>query len=299
MQEDQALRIVPQDLWEEVRARRQEVRRNWPGGKGQRGFSKDQGGRAKHFPTHLLSGTMVCGKCGAAIAEVSGKGGAYYGCLGAAKGACDNKMLVRRKLTEMKILKAVEDQLSEPGHIRYVLERVEEEVRRLYSHIPETIRLKETELSAEERRISNFVDFVGEGRGSQALAKALVETERRVEALREELDGLRRSSEKVFQAPPPEWIEERLTGVKELLERRTEQSALLLRRLLGQIRLESTKGDIGRPYYLARTALDTLALMEPLTDPYRSEGGSNSLRWWRRRESNPRPEQIGSERLRA
>jgi hypothetical protein len=286
--EDESLRIVPQDLWEKVRVRRQEVRRNWPGGKGHRGFSKDQGGRAKHFPTHLLSGTMVCGKCGAAIAEVSGKGGGYYGCLGAAKGACHNRMLVRRKLAETKILKAVEKQLSGPEQIRYVLGRVEEEVRKLYSHIPETVRLKETELSAEELRLANFVDFVGEGRGSQALAKALVETERRVDALREELDGLRRGCEKVFQAPPVEWIEERLTQMKDLLEKRTEQSALILRRLLGQIRLEPTRGDIGRPYYLARTTLDSLALMEPLAEPYRSEGGSNSLRWWRRRESNPR-----------
>jgi len=59
-------------------------------------------------------------------------------------------------------------------------------------------------------RLANILDFNGEGRGSQALAKALVETERRVEALREEVDGLRRSRAKVFQAPPREWIEERL-----------------------------------------------------------------------------------------
>jgi hypothetical protein len=82
VQEDESLRIVPQALWEQVRTRRQEVRRSWPGGKGRRGSSRDQGGRERHFPTHLLSGAMVCGECGAAITEVSGKGGGYYGCLG-------------------------------------------------------------------------------------------------------------------------------------------------------------------------------------------------------------------------
>jgi len=45
------------------------------------------------------------------IAEVSGKGGGYYGCLGAAKGACDNKMLVRRNLAESVILGAVRRQI--------------------------------------------------------------------------------------------------------------------------------------------------------------------------------------------
>ena len=36
-------------------------------------------------------------------------------------------------------------------------------------------------------------------------------------------------------------------------------------------------GDIGRPYYTARTSLNTLALLDPLTDDEVREGGSNSL----------------------
>jgi len=299
VQEDESLRIVPEALWEQVRARRQDVRRSWPGGKGRRGFSRGQGGREQHFPTHLLSGSMTCGRCGATIAQVSGKAGGYYGCLGAAKSACDNKMLVRRKLAETIILKAVREQLDQTEHIRYLLERVEAEVAKLYAHIPETVRTKEAELDAEERRLANFVDFIGEGRGSQALGKALVETERRVEALRADLDGLRRGSEKVFQAPPVEWVEERLAGMQEVLERRTERSAPLLRALLGKIELEPTKGEIGRPYYVARTSLDTLALLAPLPGQDGPEGGWNSLRWWRRRESNPRPHGVQRPRLRA
>ncbi len=297
--EDESLRIVPQDLWETVRARRQEVRRSWPGGKGKRGFSKDQGGREKHFPTHLLSGTMVCGECGAAIAQVSGKGGGYYGCLGAAKGACDNKMLVRRKLAEKTILEAVREKLSAPEHIQYVLQRVEEEVGKLYEDVPRTIRVKETELTAEERRLGNFVDFVGEGRGSQALAKALVETERRAVALREELDGLRRSREKVFQAPPVEWIQERLANFKDLLEQRADLSGLILRRLLGQIRLKPRRPDIGKPYYMAQTSIDAVALVEPPCEPKGPEGGSNSLQWWSRGESNPRAGTVNRSHLHA
>jgi hypothetical protein len=77
IQEDGSLRIVPQALWEQVRTQRQAVRRSWPGGKGRRGFSREQGGRERSFPTHLLSGSMVCGRCGATIAQVSGKAGRY------------------------------------------------------------------------------------------------------------------------------------------------------------------------------------------------------------------------------
>jgi len=110
------------------------------------------------------------------------------------------------------------------------------------------------------------------------------------------MDGLRRSREKVFQAPPVEWIEDRLARMQEVLERRTDRSALFLRSLLGKIRLEPAPGEIGRPYYVARTSLDALALLEPPPGQDDPDGGSNSLRWWRRRESNPRLEAIGAGR---
>ena len=204
VQENDELRIVPGDLWQKVREHREQARRAWPGAPARRGFSSQQGSRQKTYPTHLLSGAMVCGSCGAAMAQVSGKSGGYYGCLAATKGACANHLLVRRTLAESVILDAVRERLADAGTIRYVLEHVDSEVKRMYSDVPETIRLKEAELQADERRLANFVDFIREGRGSQALASVLTETERRVETLREEVDGLRRSRDAVFQAPPIE-----------------------------------------------------------------------------------------------
>jgi site-specific DNA recombinase len=289
VREDESLQIVPDAIWQAVRARRRDMRRTWPGGKGKRGFSADQGSRQAHFPAHLLSGAMVCGTCESAIAQVSGKSGGYYGCLAAAKGACENKLLVRRKLAERVILATVRERLADPEGIRHVLRRVEDEIVKLRSDVPEAIRLKEAELGSEERRLANFLDFMGEGRGSRALGEALVETERRVEALREELDSLRRTRDKVFRVPPIEWIHERMTNVQSVLEHRTARSALLLRQLLGPIRLEPIRPDVGRPYYRAVTSIDALALIETPPEGGPAEGGSRSSRKWRRRESNPRP----------
>jgi site-specific DNA recombinase len=148
-----------------------------------------QGSRQKHFPTHLLAGGMVCGCCGGTIAQVTGKSGGYYGCLAATRGACENKTLVRRTLAEKVILEAIKERISEPEQIEYALQRVEEEIARLRSNLPDTLKLKEAELSAEQRRLANFLDFIGEGRGSDALAKALVETERPVETLTARTSG--------------------------------------------------------------------------------------------------------------
>ena len=69
--------------------------------------------------------------------------------------------------------------------------------------------------------------------------------------------------------PPLEWIEERVSGMQEVMERRTDRSALQLRALLGKIELEQTKGEIGQPYYVARISLDTLA---PLATPPGQDG---------------------------
>jgi hypothetical protein len=145
------------------------------------------------------------------------------------------------------------------AYIEYVLRRVEVEIAKLYTHVPESIHLKEVELTAEERRLANFVDFIGEGRGSRTLAQALLESERKVEALKEELNSSRRSRGKVFQIPPLEWIQERLTKLKEILERNSDRSGLLLRKLLGPLRLEPTcAGDDDRPFYRATTSAQHL-----------------------------------------
>ena len=207
-------------------------------------------------------------------------------------------MLVRRSLAENVILDAVEDEIADPTHVAYVLKRVADEIANLRADLPDTLKLKEGELAAEQRRLANFVGFIGEGRGSHALGKALVETERRVQALADEVDGLRRSRQKVFQAPPVEWIKDRLENLHDVLQNRTARSAKTLRDLLVPIRLELVTPDVGRPFYNAMTTLDALA---PIETPSGSgaEGGSNSLQQWRRRELNPRPQSRRRWRLRA
>ena len=74
---------------------------------------------------------------------------------------------------------------------------------------------------------------------------------------------------------------ERLDRLQDVLERNTGPSPLLLRQLLGPIRLEPVAVDIGRPHYRAVTAIDTLALIDTEPDSQRGESGSNSLPWWR------------------
>jgi site-specific DNA recombinase len=275
------LRIVPKGIWEKVQERKEATRNTWPGGKGRRGFSGQQGSKERHYPTHLLSGSMVCDCCDGGIVQVSGKGGGYYGCLRASKsGGCDNKLLVPRKRAERMIVGAVSSRLHDADHLRYILEGVEQEIGKLRADLPETMKLKEAEWQDQQRRLDNFIEAIADGRDSKTLAKALTEAERRVEALKEEVQGLEEARERVFEVPPAEWVEERLLRLQEILEQNTEQSALLLREILGPIRLEPVTGEAAKPFYRAKTALDAIALVETPLPRSTEEGGSSALREW-------------------
>ena len=288
IRDDECLRIVPKKIWDRVQEKLQQTKRVWPGRSGQRGFEGQQGSRVRVYPTQLLSGAMTCGACGNAIAQVSGKAGGYYGCLGAAKKACDNRLLVRRTLAERLVVDAVRREVSNRERVAYLLDRVAAEVKHLVSDLPETLTLKKAELEAAERKLGNFVEFIGQGRGSRALADALEVTERRATELRAEVAELEASRSRTFEPPAVAWVTERLATLQQVLERRTERSALLLRKVLGPIRLEPVRGDIGKPFYRARTSLDVVALLEDEGPQEGANAGSNALREWSQGESNPR-----------
>ena len=149
--------------------------------------------------------------------------------------------------------------------------------------------------------------FSTSGRGSRALGEALAASERRVGELRGELEALRRSQETVFQAPPLAWIEERVATFQEVLERRNERSALLLRKLLGTVNMVPIRGDIGPPYYRATSTLQTLALLEPppessrvLERSWRLRERCPATRWTPRRElERPKPASASTNRPRS
>ncbi len=280
--ENDALRIVPQLVWDRVVERWREIDGTWPTRRAATGFEAQQRSYVATHPPHLLSGSLRCGVCDGAMGQVSGKAGGYYGCLAAAKRACGNKLLVRRRVAEARLVSAVKERISDAPALRYVLERVQLEVTRLNADLPEQLKVRRTALASEQRRVANFINFIGAGKATRALGDALAAAEHKVDDLQGEIAVLEASSDALFQAPPLEWVADRVRSLRTLLERETDRSALLLRGVLGPIRLSPVVPEIGRPYYRADTTLQVLALLD---DP---EGGSNSLRQWRRRRPSAR-----------
>ena len=256
--DDEQLRIIPDDLWRKVRVRRKECSRAWPGVKGRKGFSPNQAGRASAGPTHLLAGILVCSECGGGITQVCGKAGGYLGCRNAHhKKSCGNKVIVRRTLAESIVLEQVCNLIASEGILDKAAEGVQKALSRMSGNIPGQIKAKKAELATIERRVANLVGFIAEGNASKAIATTLAESEERVETLRNELDVLVRSQDKL-EAPGIKWIKSRLAEIGDLLSRRVGVYGPLLRDLLGSMVMEPTKEEGRKPYFTAKAEVSFL-----------------------------------------
>jgi DNA invertase Pin-like site-specific DNA recombinase len=255
---DESLRIVPAMLWDAVLKRAIEVRKVWPG----RGFSRQQASCVTVYPRELLSGLMTCGVCGGRISKLSGKAGGYLGCASARRGKCANRLLVRRTLAEAVILAEVRARSATATTLSTVLEQMDSEFARETRTPLALLPLKEAELRSEERRVANFLEFVGSGHGSVALMGALRDAERRRDALKVQVQALRRDVRVKREGKPGETATERLDA---FLARRTEASALLLRGLVGAIRLDPFKPKKGgKLCYRAVCDLFAVPLLPPV-----------------------------------
>ena len=276
------LRIIPQPLWDAVQARLEKMTRIFPSRK-RKGFSKDQGPRSEIYPVHLFDGILRCAECNSGIHLVGGKAGGSYGCGGAVRAVCDNRLTVRRSKLERLLLGGLCDRLLEPGVVSYALRRVADEITKLSGEVAGMSGRKQAELDAARKRLANLVEFVACGKvsDSSAVADAIAQAESRVSRLQVEADALRNTDGPAFVVPSEKWIVERVAELQALLERRTQLSAQVLRGLLGEVVLEAVRPDSGAAYYVAHTSIDTFALIDPSGPRRGPDGGSGPLRWWR------------------
>jgi len=92
------LRVIPQELWERVKERQKELR-------------KQPSFHEKQRPRMLLSYLLKCGCCGGGFSKVSQN---HYGCSTARnKGTCDNRLTVRQDTLEEVVIRALQFRLMD------------------------------------------------------------------------------------------------------------------------------------------------------------------------------------------
>ena len=271
--EKSELKIVEVELWDKAQKRFEEIKNTHPVPKG---FGR-QKSYVENNPIHLLSGNIVCGSCGGPITLVSGKGSGYYGCHNANRKSCNNKILINRKKLESLFMEALSQKVFKSEHLDLIYKKVAKEIQKQFSHISEDIRLKKIELNKMETRVHRFVEFIAEAKATASIATALEDAEKNVAKLKMEIESLEQTKHDAFEPPPVEWIDHRIQQVQDILESRTEKSALLLRQLFGKITLTPMNPDIGKPYYQAVSKFKSFALLKSKSN---SQEGSNWCQWW-------------------
>ncbi len=290
----QDLVIINKELWDQAQKRWEALKGTWPVSRKKRAFYQ-QRSYVHTSPNHLFSGLMKCQSCGGAIVLISGKGSGYYGCYNAKRKTCGNTLLVPRKRIEEIIIRELQNKLLTPENVEYVYKNVEKLAALGLNEVPEMIMKKKAQFDKIQQEIQNYLNFIRIGNVSKAVSDALTEAEKKNEGLKQEIGSLEFQKEKSFKAPPKEWINCRLSSLRETLNKDTVSSAAALKELFGTINLEpimSKDADFYhlfagsdkdfKPYYVAHTKIETLALLDE------ENKGSNWYHWRRVEDSNLR-----------
>jgi site-specific DNA recombinase len=171
---DERLRIVPDDLWQRVKAR-QSLRAQSIGDRVKSGIAPASARHTGGAPRYLFSTLLECGQCGSHFVMVNAT---FYGCSSYKHGgaaACANNLYIKRTLIEDGLLAGIRTQLLAPDVIdefeRKFAKRIAED-----AHKPKQNLARMAEL---DREVGNLADAIASGllKPSPALANRLATAE--------------------------------------------------------------------------------------------------------------------------
>jgi site-specific DNA recombinase len=155
------LRIIPQELWEAVKARQGEmVRKTRPEAKHKDFWELQR-------PRYLLSGLMTCGSCGSSYVK---SGLHRFGCAGAReRGTCTNHLTIRGEDVESSILNGLKERLMEPALFEEFVREFTAELNRQRAALAGDKKAIERELERTSRQIDKLVEAIIAGADALAV----------------------------------------------------------------------------------------------------------------------------------
>ncbi len=244
------LRIVSDELWNQVQVRR----------KVQRRYHRPQGGRPARY---LFTGLLVCKVCGS---HYVAKTRNYYGCasnINRGASICPNTRLVRRDVLEERILRAVEERVFSPEAVAYLTRQANAALQRLVRQRATTDGRRqglETNLAQARAELGNVTAAIRQGIITPTTKAMLEDAEARVARLETSLADLPDLPTKAV-AVIPSVIAAHLKDLRGMVVRDTERARAILRDLLGEITLQpddkglvavlqgNVRGILGLPFY--------------------------------------------------
>jgi site-specific DNA recombinase len=238
--QDERLRIVPQDLWDRVKAR-QADRKHRVGERVAQGISAANAGRTGPRPRHLFSGLLQCKHCGAGFVAT---GRNRFACSSFAHGQdCTNDARVTQDEMEAGLVAGLQQRLLEP-------EVVEAARRALVARLRKTAQPPAPSgkrIAELEREVGNLADAIGQGalRASPTIAARLASAEAELDRLRNPVED---RSSAVIEALTPR-LTDRLVRLAESLPAMLkgvdrERSREELRSLIGVLEVEADEHEV-------------------------------------------------------
>ncbi len=172
------LRIIDQDLWDQVKARQGALKACITG-------KNSPGMWDRRRPRYLFSGLMKCGVCGDGAIQVNSE---RIGCAAARnKGTCDNLLTIRRDDLEALVLDGLGKHMMDPALTEVFCQHYAQTMNRLVVEHNATFHTKRIELNKIERDLDKLVQAILDGvPGNQVKAK-MNELESRKELLQRQL----------------------------------------------------------------------------------------------------------------
>lgn len=179
------LRIVSQEVWQVVQdklavitkaraAATSPVARRW-------------GNRTSAAPDHLLSGLLRCAACGDGnMALSSGRRGGYYQCFNVRKNACSAKRHVQLRKLEAALVGVVSELLDDKLAAD-IADVTNTKLRKRLAEDPGSIERLRADQRKLERKVENYLNFIGDGDASPAIRERLKETEAKLAQVSAEL----------------------------------------------------------------------------------------------------------------
>ncbi|MGC1180082.1 MAG: recombinase family protein [Methyloceanibacter sp.] len=173
------LRILPQELWEEVKARQIEM------APATRPDAKRKDFWELQRPRYLLSGLMKCGCCGASYTKY---GLHRFGCAGARdRATCTNHLTIHIEAIEAAILAGLKERLMEPALFEEFVREFTVEVNRQRSAFAREKETLQGELARVTKQIDKLVEVIMEGADALAVNAKLKALEGQKAALEDKL----------------------------------------------------------------------------------------------------------------
>ncbi len=250
VQERPELRIVSDDLWNQVLARRTAVRQALPADARPLMRGKNA---ALHSP-HLFSGFMTCGSCGGAVVTVTGgHGSPRYGCLRSWRNGtavCTNRVSMRAKIVDAHLLTALRRELLEPATVQYVTDALGRALNDRIANRPQLLADAERERLEARQRVQRLIAAIESGIPASTVGSALAERQADLERLDATIADLSAPLQQRL-AVMPAWVQQQLADLVGLLTDTPERTKAEFLRLELRVTLHPKRDDRGRGYYRA------------------------------------------------